>query len=84
MLPIATSFIFLFLVALGASQRFRGLIIRHRLSVVVMMVLFGMVGAIGFAFSMSDYFSVDACLDDGGRWNKESEICEYQEPSNVP
>ncbi|MDT0498955.1 hypothetical protein RM530_16550 [Algiphilus sp. W345] len=82
MLLIAASLALLFLVALGVSQRFRASVARHRLGVAV--VLFGTAGAIVFAFVASDYFSIDACLDDGGRWNKEREVCEYQEPSSAP
>jgi len=43
-----------------------------------------MVGVIVFAFIAGDYFSVDACLDGGGRWNKDREVCEHREPSSVP
>jgi len=81
MLLIAASLALLFLVALGVSRRFRTSVARHQLGVAV--ALLGVAGIIVLALVIGDYFSVDACLDDGGRWNKDREICEYQEPSSV-
>ncbi|MBK8164194.1 MAG: hypothetical protein IPK65_13975 [Gammaproteobacteria bacterium] len=82
MLLIAACLILLFLVALGVNQRFRELVARHRLGVAV--VLLGLAGVIVFAFVATDYFSVDACLDSGGRWDNESEVCQHQEQPSVP
>lgn len=82
MLLIVSSIVLLFLIALGVSQRFRSLVARHRLSFAV--ALLGLAGVIVFALLTNDYFSVDACLDSGGRWDKEQEVCQHEEQPNVP
>ncbi len=42
------------------------------LSVAVLLV-------IAFAFWMKGCLDIDKCLDNGGRWNYEKGICEYQD-----
>ncbi|GHT87226.1 hypothetical protein AGMMS49960_14760 [Betaproteobacteria bacterium] len=71
MFVFAVSAILLFFVGLIISQRLRAFMAFHRLiCVVVLLVLAGL-----FVFVLMGYFSVAACLDRGGRWDKERAVC---------
>jgi hypothetical protein len=75
---ITASPILLFFIALGVSQRFRHLVIQHKLGLAV--IACTLAGVTGLAWVVEfDYFPVDACLDSGGRWDKAREICLYEE-----
>ena len=82
MLLISAGLVLLFLVALVVSQRFRGLVARHLLGVAV--ALLGFAGVIVFTLVVTDFFSIDACLDSGGRWDKERRVCQHQEQPSGP
>jgi hypothetical protein len=62
---ITASLILLFFIALGVSQRFRHLVIRHKSGLAV--IACTLAGVTGLAFVVEfDYFPVDTCLDSGG------------------
>lgn len=82
MLLISIILILFFLIVSGFSQRFRGLVARHRLSVIL--VLLCGAGVFVFTLVVIDYFTVDTCLDSGGRWDKERGVCQQQESPNTP
>lgn len=82
MIIITVGLLLSLLIALGISQRFRSLVVQHRRLCIA--TLLGLIGVIVFAFVVVDYFSVDACLDSGGRWDKKREVCQHEESSAVP
>ena len=77
MFLIAASLTLFFLAAFCASQRFREMVARHRLGIAV--VLLGLAGVVVFAFVVTDFLLIDACLDNGGRWDKERNACQFRE-----
>lgn len=80
MLLILCSLIALVLLLLGLSTRFRALVARRlTIFVVAMFVIVGAALFFGFA---PDFFTIDMCLDRGGRWDKERKICQYAEPQH--
>ncbi|MGH8538577.1 MAG: hypothetical protein ACREXM_19570, partial [Gammaproteobacteria bacterium] len=57
-------------------------LVRHRLGFVAALLVAG--GVIVFLLVATDYFSVDACLDSGGRWDKEQAVCQHEEHQDAP
>jgi hypothetical protein len=45
-------------------------------------LVIGVVLVVAFAFWVKGCLDIDKCLDNGGRWNYEKGVCEYQEPSS--
>lgn len=75
--------IFLGIVVLLAaiySSRFRQFFIKHRLMAATAIAFVAVV--VLFTPMATKYFSVDACLDSGGRWNKFENKCEYEKKEN--
>ena len=77
MISLLSILVLLFLISLGVSARFRSLILRHPMRFAA--AVFGAIVLMAFALVVGGYFSVDACLDGGGRWDKASEACQYQQ-----
>jgi hypothetical protein len=64
------------LIMLSFSKTFRQFVIKNKL--LFFWFLFIFCGFIIFYLFVSDYFYFDACLDNGGRWDKELKICNYE------
>jgi small-conductance mechanosensitive channel len=47
---------------------------KKRLLRLLIIILFGVV----FLYCVSDYLTVDKCLDNGGLWNYEKHVCERE------
>ena len=66
-------------VATLASARIRAAMFRVRSRVVGLIALFVAIALL--ATYLSGYFSVDKCIDNGGRWVHEQGVCEYDSAS---
>ncbi|RBP75696.1 hypothetical protein DET64_103298 [Marinobacter nauticus] len=67
--------VFVLLAAIFSAQ-FRRFFIKHRLvaaTAIALLVVVALVSPMA-----AKYFSVDACLDSGGRWNEFENKCEYE------
>ncbi|TWH76525.1 hypothetical protein LX59_00563 [Azomonas agilis] len=65
---------------LSFNQNFRSIFICYRS--IILTVLFSLAGIAALVFFTIDYFSIDTCLDAGGRWIRELKICLYEKPIN--
>lgn len=45
----------------------------------IVLWIIGLALFIVFAYFFNGYMDIDKCLDNGGRWNYDKEICEFQE-----
>ncbi|HRP35861.1 MAG TPA: hypothetical protein PLI48_08270 [Gammaproteobacteria bacterium] len=77
MLLFGSSLILIVLTAMALSQKLRKFVARNR-SHIALMTIF-LVAAAMLGFGAIDYFSVDACLDSGGGWDHNREVCQHDD-----
>ena len=81
MFAITAGFVVLVLILIVVSRRFKAFVICHRWGFAIALII--LAGMIVVAFLITGYSSVDACLDSGGRWNKETSSCQHEESEDT-
>lgn len=74
---ITIGFFLIILIVIALGRRSQGLAAKRRWLVLV--AVLGLVMACITVLVATDFFSIDACLDKGGRWDAEIKACQYEE-----